>query len=55
VEAMTKEPKTGTEAKNTGCLKSFVGVGLGLILGALAGIPVGLAAGVVIAMILGVL
>ena len=55
MEAMTKDPESSTAAKSTGCLKSFVGVGCGLALGALAGIPVGLAAGVVIAMILGVL
>ncbi len=52
---MTKDEGSSTATKNAGCLKPFVGVGCGLILGALAGIPVGLAAGVVIAMILGVL
>jgi hypothetical protein len=39
----------------TGCLRSAVGVGLGLALGALVGIGVGLVVGVGIAMILGVL
>jgi hypothetical protein len=44
-----------TVPKSTGCLKSVVGVGLGLALGGLAGVGVGLVAGVAIAMILGVL
>jgi hypothetical protein len=44
-----------TAAGRTGCLRSAVGVGLGLVLGALAGIVVGLVAGVAIAMVLGVL
>jgi hypothetical protein len=52
---MTKDQGSSTASKNAGYLKPFVGVGCGLILGALAGIPVGLAVGVVIAMILGVL
>lgn len=38
-----------------GCVRSVVGVGLGLVLGVLAGIAVGLVGGVAIAMILGVL
>ena len=42
-------------AQNRGCLKSVVGVGLGLFLGALVGIFVGLLVGVGIAMVLGVL
>jgi len=41
--------------KSAGCVRSVVGVGSGLVLGALAGIAVGLVAGVGIAMILGVL
>ena len=44
-----------TAPKGPGCLRSVVGVGLGLALGMLTGIVVGLVAGVGIAMILGVL
>ena len=55
MEAMTKTEKTDTAPKGAGCLRSVVGVGLGLALGALAGIVVGLVVGVGIAMILGIL
>ncbi len=55
MEAMTKDVADGTAPKSAGCLKSVVGVGLGLALGVLAGIVVGLVAGVGIAMMLGVL
>jgi len=55
MEAMMKDGENATAARRTGCLRSVVGVGLGLALGALAGIFVGLVAGVSIAMILGVL
>ena len=41
--------------RGAGCVRSVVGVGLGLVLGALAGIAVGLVVGVGIAMALGVL
>jgi hypothetical protein len=51
----SKDRENGTAPKGAGCLKSFVGVGLGLALGALAGIAVGLVAGVGIAMASGVL
>ena len=47
--------ENGAAPSGVGCLRRAVGVGLGLILGALAGIVVGLAAGVGIAMLLGVL
>ena len=47
--------ENGTAPKSAGCLRSVVGVGFGLALGALAGIAVGLVAGVGIAMIFGVL
>ncbi len=50
-----KDVENGTAPKSAGCLRSVVGVGLGLALGALVGIFVGLVAGVGIAMILGVL
>jgi hypothetical protein len=55
MEAMMKDVENGTAPKSAGCLRSVVGVGLGLTLGALVGIFVGLVAGVGIAMILGVL
>jgi hypothetical protein len=55
MEAMMKDVENGTAPKSAGCLRSVVGVGLGLALGALVGIFVGLVAGVGIAMILGVL
>ena len=55
MEAVMKEVEDSTAPKSAGCLKSAVGVGLGLALGALAGTFVGLVAGVGIAMILGVL
>jgi hypothetical protein len=42
-------------AKATGCLKSATSVGLGLVLGALAGIAAGLVAGVGIALLLGII
>jgi hypothetical protein len=48
-------PANSTTARNAGCLKSVVGVGLGLFLGGLAGIVVGLLLGVGIAMVFGVL
>jgi hypothetical protein len=41
--------------RSEGCLKSVVGVGLGLALGALSGTVLGLLVGVGIAMALGVL
>jgi hypothetical protein len=50
-----EDGENGTAPRRAGCLKSVVGVGLGLALGALAGIIVGLVAGVGIAMIVGVL
>jgi hypothetical protein len=50
-----KDGESYTAPHDAGCLRSVVGVGLGLILGALAGIVVGLVAGVGIAMALGVL
>ena len=55
MEAMVKDGENATAARCTGCMRSVVGVGLGLALGALAGIFVGLVAGVSIAMVLGVL
>jgi hypothetical protein len=55
MEAVVKDVEDGTAPESAGCIKSVVGVGLGLALGALAGIVVGLVAGVGIAMILGVL
>ena len=55
MEAMMKDGENATVPKSAGCLRSVVGVGLGLALGALAGIFVGLVAGVGISMILGVL
>ena len=55
MEAGMKDRDSRAASRNTGCLKSVVGVGLGLALGGLAGIVVGLVAGVGIAMILGVL
>jgi hypothetical protein len=51
----SKVQQNGTARRGTGCLKSVVGVGLGLALGALAGIVTGFIAGVGIAMALGVL
>jgi hypothetical protein len=42
-------------AKATGCVKSVVSVGLGLLLGALAGAVLGLVLGVGIAMLFGVI
>ena len=50
-----KDVEDGTAPKRAGCLRSVVGIGLGLALGALAGIVVGLVAGLGIALILGVL
>ena len=50
-----KDVENGTAPKSGGCLRSVVGMGLGLALGALAGIVVGLVTGVGIALILGVL
>ena len=47
--------ENSTAPKGAGCLRTVVGVGSGLVLGALAGIVVGLVTGVGIAMILGVL
>ena len=55
MEVMTKDAESTTAPRSAGCLKSLVGVGLGLTLGVLAGIVVGLAAGVGIALILGIL
>ena len=55
METVTKDVENGTAPRDAGCLKSVVGVGLGLALGVLAGIVVGLVAGGGIAMILGVL
>jgi hypothetical protein len=52
---MMKDVENDTAPESAGCLRSVVGVGLGLALGALAGIVVGLVAGVGIALILGVL
>ena len=44
-----------TTASTAGCLKTAVGVGAGLVLGALAGLVLGLLVGVGLAMILGVI
>jgi hypothetical protein len=55
MEAKKKDGESRTAPKSAGCLKSVVGVGLGLALGALAGIVVGLVVGIGIAMALGVL
>lgn len=50
-----KDGENCTAPQDAGCLRSVVGVGLGLILGVLAGIVVGSVAGVGIALLLGVL
>jgi hypothetical protein len=55
MDGMMKDAESSTAPKSAGCLKSAVGVGLGLVLGALAGIVVGLVVGIGIAMALGVL
>jgi hypothetical protein len=55
MEATMRDGEGSTATGRPGCLKTTVGVGLGLVLGALAGIVAGLVAGVGIAMILGVL
>jgi hypothetical protein len=55
MESMTNGRENRTTPQRAGCLKSAVGVGLGLALGALAGIVVGLLLGVGIAMIWGIL
>ena len=55
METVTKDVENGTAPRDAGCLKSVVGVGLGLALGVLAGIIVGALVGVGIALILGVL
>jgi hypothetical protein len=55
MEAAMEDVANDAAPKSAGCLRSVVGVGLGLALGALAGIGVGLVAGVGIALILGVL
>ena len=49
------DEENSTAPKSAGCLRSVVGVGLGLALGVLAGIVVGAVVGVGIAMILGIL
>jgi hypothetical protein len=55
MEAVMNDVEAGTAPESAGCLRSAVGVGLGLALGVLAGIVVGLVAGLGIAMILGIL
>ena len=51
---MEAEPTSGT-TRGKGCLKSTIGISLGLVLGALAGIVLGLVLGIGIALVLGVL
>jgi hypothetical protein len=53
--AKIKDAEDSRAPGGRGCLKSVVGVGLGLALGALVGIIVGLLLGVGIALALGIL
>jgi hypothetical protein len=51
---METEPMSGATGGKS-CLKSAIGISLGLALGALAGIALGLVLGIGIALVLGVL